>query len=103
MPVSNSAAALGEAVGKLIESRITSTVAVATVPKGYLAGPERLVNGSKNVYQIDCVVSSPNGTPVVIVDPAKKHNRRKGSVFTLVDHHGASFCLSYNLKWEIPA
>lgn len=83
MPVSNPAAALGEAVGKLVEKTITSAVAAVTAPMGYKAGPERLINGSKNVYQIDCVVSSSSGTTVVIVDPKyiryKKHNRDKGS------------------------
>lgn len=83
MPVSNPAAALGEAIGKLIERHITSAVAAAVAPKGYLARPMRLINGANNIYQIDCVVSSSKGSPIIIVDPKyiryKKHNRDKGS------------------------
>ncbi|MBI4332849.1 MAG: hypothetical protein HY673_16395 [Chloroflexi bacterium] len=83
MPVSNPAAALGEAVGKLIEKHITAAVASSVAAMGYTAGPKRLKNGSGNVYQIDCVVASEDGSPIVIVDPKyiryKKHNRDKGS------------------------
>src|SRR3990172_8702208 len=97
MPVSNPAAALGEAVGKLIENRITSVLASATVPKGYLAGPSRIVNGAGTVYQIDCIVSAPDGSPLIIIDPKyiryTKHNRDKGS-WLCVAH--------YNLRKTFP-
>lgn len=83
MAVVNAAAALGEAVGHLIERRLSAAVALAANSRGYSAGPRRLVNGAGNRYQIDCVVSTPDGQPVIIVDPKyiryKKHNRDKGS------------------------
>lgn len=83
MAVVNAAAALGEAVGKLIERHLTSAVASVAKPRGYQVGPRRLVNGAGNSYQIDCVVSGSDGAPVIIVDPKyiryKKHNRDKGS------------------------
>lgn len=83
MAVVNSAAALGEAVGKLIEKYITTSVASVAKPRGCSAGPRRLVNGSGNAYQIDCVVCAQDGSPTIIVDPKyiryTKHNRDKGS------------------------
>lgn len=81
--MANPGAALGQAVGKLIEHRITDAIRGVARPRGYQAGPRRLKNGEGNQYQIDCVISDSENNPVVILDPKyiryKKHNRDKGS------------------------
>ncbi|MGQ9572627.1 MAG: hypothetical protein ACUVV3_05500 [Dehalococcoidia bacterium] len=81
--MANPGAALGQAVGKLIEARITAAIHGVAQPRGYQVAARRLKNGQGNQYQIDCVVSDKKDNPIVIVDPKyiryKKHNRDKGS------------------------
>lgn len=81
--MANPGAALGQAVGKLIELQIASAVSEVALPRGYSVLPRKLKNGQNNEYQIDCVVSDSQGNPVIIIDPKyiryKKHNRDKGS------------------------
>jgi len=98
MPVANPAAALGEAVGKLIENDIFEAIRDMAIPLGYTIGPERMTNGEGNTFQIDCVVKDSSNRPVVIVDPKylryTKHNRDKGS-WLCVAH--------YNLRKAFPS
>lgn len=95
--MANLGAALGEAVGKLIERRITAEISRACAPMGLTVGPRKLTNGSGNTYQIDCVVEDSQGHPQIIIDPKyiryTKHNRDKGS-WLCVAH--------YNLRKTFP-
>ncbi|MXW42432.1 MAG: hypothetical protein F4119_03880 [Acidimicrobiia bacterium] len=95
--MSNPAAALGQEVGKLFELSIVERLHPQVESRGYEIGPQRMVNGTDNVYQIDAVISDADGQPVMILDPKyiryKKHNRDKGS-WLCVAH--------YNLRKTYP-
>ena len=95
--MSNPAAALGQEVGKLFEVAILERLRPVVESMGYEIGPKRMVDGTGNRYQIDAVISSADGQPVLILDPKyiryKKHNRDKGS-WLCVAH--------YNLRKTYP-
>ncbi|WP_419845519.1 hypothetical protein [Candidatus Poriferisocius sp.] len=95
--MSNPAAALGQEVGKLFEASIVDRLRPDVEVRGHTIGPQRMKNGTDNVYQIDAVISNANGQPVMILDPKyiryKKHNRDKGS-WLCVAH--------YNLRKTYP-
>ncbi|MCY4198415.1 MAG: hypothetical protein OXF31_01115 [Gammaproteobacteria bacterium] len=96
--VSNPAAALGQEVGKLIEDALVGSLRLAMKVYGHTIGPERMKNGTDNVFQIDAVVRDDKGNPVILLDPKyiryKKHNRDKGS-WLCVAH--------YNLRKTYPS
>lgn len=83
MAVSNAAAALGQEIGKLFENAIVDVLRPMVEEHNHTIGPERLVNGTDNVYQIDAIIRNKEGNPVMLLDPKyiryKKHNRDKGS------------------------
>lgn len=95
MAVVNSASALGEAIGKIIEDEIERTLNPLCIEKGYYfdrggARPEKrkgvklqMVNKSGNFYQLDGVVETPDDKPIIIIESKylryKKHNRDKAS------------------------
>ena len=95
--VSNAASALGEAVGKLMETAIVEGLRPEVENRGHSIRPARLTNGSGNTYQIDAVIFDGAGNPVIIIDPKyiryTKHNRDKGS-WLCVAH--------YNLRKTYP-
>ncbi len=95
--MSNPAAALGQEVGKLFEVAILERLRPVVESMGYEIGPKRMVDGTGNRYQIDVVISSAAGQPVLLIDPKyiryKKHNRDKGS-WLCVAH--------YNLRKTYP-
>ena len=80
MPVVNSASALGEAVGKLIEDEIENTLKPICEKDGYYFDrggirPEKrsgvklfMINRSGNTYQLDGVIENSNGDPIVILE-----------------------------------
>lgn len=96
--VSNSASALGEAVGHVFEDAVQRNLMPAIAERGFQARPESMLNGSDNKYQIDLVVRDGSNKPVVLVETKyiryKKHNRDKGS--WLCTAH-------YNLKKSHPS
>ncbi len=79
----NSASALGEAVGKLFENAVRDVLRPIVEERGFTIRPAKLRNGTKNQYQIDAVVFDSNERPVIMIDPKyiryTKHNRDKGS------------------------
>ncbi|MDP2948890.1 MAG: hypothetical protein Q8P22_05065 [Chloroflexota bacterium] len=81
--MANPAAALGQAVGNLIEESIREGLRSMVEERGYTIEAKSLENGSGNSYQIDCVIADTEDRPVIIVDPKyiryTKHNRDKGS------------------------
>lgn len=95
MPVVNSASALGESIGKLIEDELENTLKPICDKVGYLydrggVRPGRrpgvklqMVNKSGNVYQLDAVIENADGSPIIILESKylryKKHNRDKAS------------------------
>ncbi|MCU0645368.1 MAG: hypothetical protein MUC94_14070 [bacterium] len=95
MAVVNSASALGEAIGKLIEDEIEKTLKPVCEKDGYVfdrggARPEKrsglklsMLNKSGNAYQLDAVIENSDGSPIVILESKylryKKHNRDKAS------------------------
>jgi len=95
MVVVNSASALGEAIGKLIEDEIENTIKPICVPRGFYydrggTRPDKrtglklqMINKSGNLYQLDGVIENPDGTPIIIIESKylryKKHNRDKAS------------------------
>ena len=95
--VSNAASALGEAVGKLIETAIVEGLRAEVESRQHTIHPARLTNGSGNTYQIDAVIFDRDDNPVIIIDPKyiryTKHNRDKGS-WLCVAH--------YNLRKTYP-
>ena len=95
--MANPAAALGQEIGKLFEASIVERLRPEVEARSYTIGPQRMVNGTDNVYQIDAVISNADGQPVMILDPKyiryKKHNRDKGS-WLCVAH--------YNLRKTYP-
>lgn len=95
--VSNAASALGEAVGKLIETAIVEGLRAEVESRQHTIRPARLTNGSGNTYQIDAVIFDRDDNPVIIIDPKyiryTKHNRDKGS-WLCVAH--------YNLRKTYP-
>jgi len=95
--MSNPASALGQEIGKLFEASIVERLRPEVEARGYTINPQRMVNGTDNIYQIDAVISNPAGQPVMILDPKyiryKKHNRDKGS-WLCVAH--------YNLRKTYP-
>lgn len=109
MSVSNPASALGEAVGKLIEDELERIIKPVCEEKNYIydRGGERpekrkgvklkMVNRSGNEYQLDGVIESPDGNPILLIESKylryKKHNRDKGS-WTCAAH--------YNLRKSHP-
>lgn len=78
-PVSNPASALGEAVGKLIESSLIEIVKQEVIARNFGIESARLKNGSENTYQIDAIVFDQNKQPVMLIESKyiryKKHNR----------------------------
>lgn len=102
MPVRNTASALGEAIGKLIEDEIERILQPIcqqhnyTYDRGGLRPDKRkgktlfMVNASGNKYQLDGVIENPDGKPVVLLESKylryKKHNRDKGS-WTCASHY----------------
>lgn len=102
MPVRNTASALGEAIGKLIEDEIERILRPICLERGYSydrGGPRAdrrkgktlfMVNASGNKYQLDGVIETPAGQPVVLLESKylryKKHNRDKGS-WTCASHY----------------
>lgn len=95
--VSNVASALGEAVGKLIETAIVEGLRSEVESRQHTIRPARLTNGSGNTYQIDAVIFDRDDNPVIIIAPKyiryTKHNRDKGS-WLCVAH--------YNLRKTYP-
>lgn len=89
-PVSNPASALGEAVGKLIESSLIEIVKQEVIARNFGIESARLKNGNENTYQIDAIVFDQNKQPVILIESKyiryKKHNRDKAS-WLCVAHH----------------
>lgn len=95
MTVVNSASALGEAVGKLIEDEIQNILKPLCSSRGYYFDrgglrPEKrkgiqlsMINKSGNRYQLDAVIETSDGKPIIIIESKylryKKHNRDKAS------------------------
>ena len=83
MAVSNAAAALGQEIGKLFEIAVVDDLRTLVQENDYTIGPERLANGTDNIYQIDAIIRDKLNAPVILLDPKyiryKKHNRDKGS------------------------
>src|SRR3990172_6666856 len=95
MTVVNSASALGEVVGKLIEDEIERIIRPICGANGYVYDkggrrPEKrvgvkltMINRSGNAYQLDGVIELPDGSPIVLLESKylryKKHNRDKAS------------------------
>ena len=81
--VSNAASALGQEIGKLFEGAIVDDLREMVEANGHTIGPEKLVNGTDNVYQIDAIIRDKQNAPIILLDPKyiryKKHNRDKGS------------------------
>ena len=81
--ISNSASALGEAVGKLFEEAVRECVREEVEKRDCTIQPDRLTNGTRNRYQIDAVVYDADKNPIIIIDPKyiryTKHNRDKVS------------------------
>lgn len=81
--VARATSALGQEVGKLFESAVLESVRGEVESRGYSIRPDRLKNGTGNVYQIDAVIFDASDQPVVIIDPKyiryTKHNKDKGS------------------------
>ncbi|MBM4161570.1 MAG: hypothetical protein FJ217_10790 [Ignavibacteria bacterium] len=102
MTVKNAASALGEAIGKLIEDELERLIYPICSKRGYVydRGGERparrrgiklsMVNKSGNRYQLDGVIETTKGEPIVLVESKylryKKHNRDKGS-WTCAAHY----------------
>lgn len=102
MAVTNTASALGEAVGKLIEDEIERVLRPICEQRSYTydrGGPRPgrrrvktllMVNASGNKYQLDAVVENPGGQPVILLESKylryKKHNRDKAS-WTCASHY----------------
>ena len=95
--VSNAASALGEAIGKLIETSLIEGVKEEVLSRGYTIESARLKNGSDNIYQIDAVVFDQENNPIILLESKyiryKKHNRDKAS-WLCVAH--------YNLRKTYP-
>ena len=95
--MSNPAAALGQEIGKLFEASILDRLEPVVQSFGHKIGPQRMKNGTDNVYQIDAVISNAQDQPVIILDPKyiryTKHNRDKAS-WLCVAH--------YNLRKTYP-
>ncbi|MXZ06976.1 MAG: hypothetical protein F4Y75_05650 [Acidimicrobiia bacterium] len=95
--MSNPAAALGQEIGKLFEAFIVERLRPPVEERSHTIEPQRMVNGTGNVYQIDAIISNSTGKPIMILDPKyiryKKHNRDKGS-WLCVAH--------YNLRKTYP-
>ena len=83
MVISNAASALGQQVGQLLEDQVVKSLRPLIENYGYSIGPEKLKNGTDNVYQIDAVIRDFQNKPIILIDPKyiryKKHNRDKGS------------------------
>lgn len=83
MAVSNAASALGQEVGKLFEDALVGGLRPLVEGCKHSIQPERLVNGTDNVYQIDAVIRDEEDNPLILLDPKyiryTKHNRDKGS------------------------
>lgn len=96
--VSNAASALGEAVGKMFEGAVLESLKKEVIAYNCTVQPDRLKNGTDNVYQIDAVIYDGDKRPIVIIDPKyiryKKHNRDKAS-WLCVAH--------YNLRKTYPS
>jgi len=102
MPVKNTASALGEAVGKLIEDEIERVLRPICETLGYVydrGGPRpstrrgktlRMLNASGNEYRLDAIIENPEGKPIVLLESKylryKKHNRDKAS-WTCASHY----------------
>jgi len=98
----NPASALGEAIGKSVETEIQRIIRKVVEPFGLFVdvGGERIgkrtgtkllhVNDTGNQYQIDTIVEDENGKPLILVESKyiryKKYNRDKGS-WTCVAHY----------------
>ena len=95
--VSNPASALGEAVGKVFEAAVVECLRAEVEARDCSIGPEKMVNGTNNTYQIDAVVFDADGNPIILIDPKyiryTKHNRDKVS-WLCVAH--------YNLRKTYP-
>ena len=83
----NHASALGQAVGKLFETRLIERLRPVVTEREHSIGPQRMINGADNIYQIDAVVADAQSRPIIIMDVKylryTKHNRDKGSwIFT---------------------
>jgi len=82
---------LGEAIGKLIETRVQEITETVVQPYGLVVnrGEIRLVNDTGNEYRLDTVVVDDSGKPIVLIESKylryKKHNRDKAS-WTCVAH-----------------
>jgi len=81
--VTNPGSALGEAIGKLIETDLALAIHQVAEPFSHSVRSMTLRNHLKNKHQIDMVVSDSEGRPVILVEPKylryKKHNWDKGS------------------------
>jgi len=102
MDVKNTASALGEAIGKIIENELESTLRPICEKFGYIydRGGERpgkrkgiklsMVNRSGISYQLDAVIETPGEVPIVLIESKylryKKHNRDKAS-WTCASHY----------------
>jgi len=122
----NPASALGEALGKLIEDELERIISPICKARGYVydrggSRPDKrkgikltMVNRSGNKYQLDAIIETPGGAPVVLVESKylryKKHNRDKAS-WTCASHYSlrkshptirkSTAVLSGN--WSVPA
>ena len=74
---------MGQEVGKIFEKALIDGLRPLVESYGHSIGPERLENGTQNIYQIDAVIRDENRKPLILLDPKyiryKKHNRDKGS------------------------
>lgn len=102
MGVKNTASALGEAIGKLIEDELEQTLRPICSEHGYFydrggSRPSKrkgvklsMVNSSGNRYQLDGIIENSSGAPVILLESKylryKKHNRDKGS-WTCASHY----------------
>lgn len=102
MGLKNTASALGEAVGKLIEDELEQTLRPVCNKLGYIydrggSRPDKrkgvklsMVNASGNRYQLDGIIENSSGAPVILLESKylryKKHNRDKGS-WTCASHY----------------
>jgi len=81
--ISNPASALGEAVGRLIETDLSEAVRSVAEMFGHSVRPMALRNHLGNRHQIDTVVSDDEGRPIILLEHKylryKKHNWDKGS------------------------
>ncbi len=102
MPVKNTASALGEAIGKLIEDELENILRPICEEYKYIydrggSRPRKrkgvslnMINASGNKYKLDAIIENPDENPVILIESKylryKKHNRDKAS-WTCASHY----------------